>query len=92
MQVLPLGASKGAGVEWLLEHLGVSPRHVMALGDGENDLEMLQLAEVGVAMGNAGFKVKAAASAVVATNDEGGVADAIERFVLEPRRVLVRSH
>ncbi len=40
MQVLPLGASKGAGVAWLLDHLGVDPRHVMALGDGDNDVEM----------------------------------------------------
>jgi hydroxymethylpyrimidine pyrophosphatase-like HAD family hydrolase len=34
VQVLPLGGSKGAGVAWLLDHLGVDPRHVMALGDG----------------------------------------------------------
>ena len=42
-QVLPLGASKGVGVAWLLERLGVDPGDVMALGDAENDLEMLQL-------------------------------------------------
>jgi hydroxymethylpyrimidine pyrophosphatase-like HAD family hydrolase len=54
MQVLPLGASKGAGVSWLLDRLGVAPEAVMALGDGENDVEMLQLAGLGVAVGNAG--------------------------------------
>lgn len=42
-QVLPLGASKGAGVEWLLERLGVAPENVMALGDAENDVEMLRV-------------------------------------------------
>lgn len=46
LQVLPLGASKGVGVEWLLAHMGVAAEHVMALGDGENDVEMLQLAGV----------------------------------------------
>lgn len=46
MQVLPLGASKGNGVAWLLDHLGVDATHVMAMGDGENDVEMLQLAGV----------------------------------------------
>jgi hypothetical protein len=57
---------------------------------GENDLEMLQLASVGVAMGNAGANVTAAAQFTTATNDAGGVADAIERFVLQPRRVVVQ--
>ena len=41
-QVLPPGASKGAGVALLLEELGVQPESLMALGDGENDVEMLQ--------------------------------------------------
>lgn len=38
LEVLPLGASKGAGVAWLLDRLGVDPSCVMALGDGENDV------------------------------------------------------
>jgi HAD superfamily hydrolase (TIGR01484 family) len=42
-QVLPPGASKGAGVALLLRELGVRPEHLMALGDGENDVEMLQV-------------------------------------------------
>ena len=42
-QVLPAGASKGVGVAALLAHLGISPTHLMALGDGENDVEMLQV-------------------------------------------------
>lgn len=52
----------------------------------ENDIEMLQLAALGVAMGNAGARVKAVARAVVGTNDEDGVAQAIEAHVLAPRR------
>ncbi len=86
MQVLPLGASKGAGVAWLLDHLGMSYSNVLAVCDGENDLEMLSMAGIGVAMGNAGPTVRAVADAVVATNNEAGVAEAIQRFVLEPQR------
>lgn len=82
LEVLPEGASKGAGLAWLLEHMGVDPQGVMAMGDGENDIEMLHLAGVSVAMGNAGPKVKAAADVIVASNDEDGVAEAIHRFVL----------
>jgi hydroxymethylpyrimidine pyrophosphatase-like HAD family hydrolase len=85
LQVLPLGASKGAGVSWLLNHLGMDSAGLLALGDGENDIKMLQLAAVGVAMGNAGAKVKAAADVVVGSNDEDGVAQAIHEYVLKPR-------
>jgi hydroxymethylpyrimidine pyrophosphatase-like HAD family hydrolase len=85
LQVLPLGASKGEGVSWLLNHLGMSPTGLLAMGDGENDIEMLQLAAVSAAMNNAGPKVKAAADYVMGSNDEDGVAQAIQRFVLEPR-------
>lgn len=90
-QVLPLGSSKGEGVAWLLNHLGLSPAGLLALGDGENDIEMLQLAAVSAAMGNAGHKVKAAADFVVGSNDEDGVAQAVERFVLQPRGVGVAA-
>nr|ADF43173.1 HDH1m [Chlamydomonas reinhardtii] len=87
LEVLPLGGSKGAGLSWLLDWLGVAPEQVLALGDGENDVEMLQLAGLGVAMGNAGPKARAAADVVLAaTNDQDGVAEAIQRFVLEPAR------
>ena len=84
-----MGASKGSGVAWLLNHMQVPASEVMAMGDGENDLEMLQLAAWGVAMGNAGGQLKAVADAVVSSNDELGVAEAIRQFVLEPREVRV---
>ena len=82
MQVLPLGASKGSGLAWLLNHLSIPFENVLAIGDGENDLEMIEMVGVGVAMGNAGPKVKAIADAVVTSNDDDGVAEAIRRFVL----------
>ena len=52
------------------------------MGDGENDLEMVGMVGWGVAMANGSDKTKAVAKAVVSSNDEGGVAEAIARFIL----------
>jgi Cof subfamily protein (haloacid dehalogenase superfamily) len=82
IEVLPPGASKGRGVKMLLDDLGFAPHEMLAIGDGENDLEMLQMAGVGVAMGNAGTAVKAIADYVTTDNNHSGVAEAIERFAL----------
>lgn len=59
---------------------------VMAVGDSRNDVPMLRWAGIGVAMGNALPEVREAVTYVTATNDEDGVARAIERFALEPLR------
>ena len=84
LEVLPRGGSKGAGVAALLERVGVPPDAVMALGDAENDIGMLELAGLAIAMGNAPDAVRAVADHVSASNAEGddGAARAIERFVL----------
>ncbi|MGQ9889086.1 MAG: HAD family hydrolase [Aggregatilineales bacterium] len=82
LELLPPGASKGAALRALLRDLRVDPQRVLAIGDGENDVEMVQLAGVGVAVGNADAHLKAVADHVVATNDSDGVAEAVERFVL----------
>lgn len=84
LEVLPSGTSKGAGLRALLKEMQIAPAHVMAVGDGENDIEMIQLAGIGVAVGNAADALKAAADHVVASADADGVAEAIERFVLPP--------
>lgn len=82
LEVLPKNTSKGAGVAQLLRDLDVKPQHTMAIGDAENDLSMLELVGWAVAVGNASEGVKQLADVVVSTNDEGGVAEAIERFAL----------
>ena len=82
VEVLPAGASKGEAVARLLDDMGVRPEEVVALGDGENDVELLQLAGVGVAMGNATEAAVRAAQHQVAANDADGWAEAVERFVL----------
>ena len=75
-------ANKGAGLLALCAHLGIDPAQAMAIGDGRNDLAMIQAAGLGVAMANADAPVLAAADHVTGSNDESGVAQAIEKFVL----------
>ncbi|KAL0311924.1 UNVERIFIED_CONTAM: Endoribonuclease YBEY, chloroplastic [Sesamum radiatum] len=80
LELVPPGSSKGSGVGVLLDHLGVTPKEVMAIGDGENDVEMLKLASLGVALSNGSEKAKAVADVIGISNDEDGVADAIYRY------------
>ncbi len=82
LEVLPSGASKSGGLKRLLADEGIDPQHVLALGDGENDIEMIALAGIGVAMANATEHLKAIANHITASNDDDGVALAVERFVL----------
>ncbi|MBE0690039.1 MAG: HAD family phosphatase [Anaerolineae bacterium] len=82
LEILPPNGGKGAALKALLKELQVPSEQALAIGDAENDLEMLQIAGVAVAVGNADQKVKDAADHVVASNDEDGVAEAIERFAL----------
>jgi len=74
--------NKGAGLKQLCRILKLEPTNVMAIGDSDNDLQMLQFAGLGVAMGNASADVKAVANHVTLPFDEDGVANAIEKFVL----------
>eukprot|EP00177_Eucheuma_denticulatum_P004749 GFKZ01008633.1.p1 GENE.GFKZ01008633.1~~GFKZ01008633.1.p1 ORF type:complete len:121 (-),score=24.50 GFKZ01008633.1:35-397(-) len=83
LEVLPPGASKGYGVQKLLERLGVEVGDVLAIGDAENDLELLRMVGYSCAVGNALPEVKAAARFTdFRSNDDDGVAQAIERFIL----------
>ncbi len=82
VEILPPGCSKASALKVLLQDLKIAPEHVMAMGDAENDIEMIQMVGVGVAMGQADQAVKDAADDVTASCDEDGVAQAIERYVL----------
>lgn len=83
IEVLPPNTSKGSALKVLLKEMGITANQVMAIGDGENDVEMLQMAGLGVAMGNANDHVKSVANTTTKTNDEDGVAEAIEKYVLK---------
>lgn len=82
LEILPKSVDKGKGLILLSEVLGISVDKMMAIGDQENDLAMVQQAGFGVAMGNATQIVKDAAQFITKTNDEHGVAYAIEQYVL----------
>lgn len=84
IECLPAGASKGEGLLRLTGELEVPPPEVMFVGDGANDADALLLAGWGVCVGNACEEAKMCADVVLEeTNDEGGLAVAIERWVLE---------
>lgn len=76
------GVSKGKTLLYLGQLLGIKREEIMAFGDGTNDIDMLKEAGLGVAMANAAVCVKEAADVVADSNDEEGVAKAIEKYVL----------
>lgn len=75
--------SKAGALRELGKILGVLPEEMMAIGDSPNDMAMMQLAGMPVAVGNAKDEVKAIAKYVTASNHEDGVARAVEKFVLK---------
>lgn len=81
LEFLSPGIDKGNGLEILSEHLGINMDETMAIGDAENDLSMIKKAHIGVAMDNAFQNIKDAANYVTTSNDESGVAHAINKFV-----------
>ena len=82
IEINALNVNKGTSLLILGEQLGISKDEIMALGDGDNDFEMLQCVGVGVAMANAEEHVLQAAKYVTSTNNEDGVAEAIYKYAL----------
>jgi Cof subfamily protein (haloacid dehalogenase superfamily) len=80
--VMDQRCSKASGVMSLARQLDIPLQEIMALGDNNNDIPMLQAVGWGVAMGQAAAAVQAAAQAVTASNAEDGVAQAIEIYAL----------
>jgi Cof subfamily protein (haloacid dehalogenase superfamily) len=82
LEILDPSAGKGNAVKQLAEKLGIKREEVICIGDGENDLSMIEYAGCGVAMANAESIVKEAAQFHTLSNNENGVAHAIEKLVL----------
>ena len=82
IDIIPRGGGKSAGIHKFMEEYGIERSEIMAFGDGENDIDMLQFAGIGVAMGNAGDKVKAAADYVTDSVDANGIENALRHFGL----------
>lgn len=74
--------SKAEALRFLMRKLDVKAEELMACGDSPNDIEMIKLAGIGVVVGNATEEMKSLADYITDTNDNDGVAKAIERFVL----------
>ncbi|WP_087972546.1 Cof-type HAD-IIB family hydrolase [Oceanobacillus rekensis] len=78
----PKGVSKARALNFLCDKIGITMKEVMAVGDSLNDIKMIQEAGIGVAMGNAQVAIKKVANFTTDTNNEDGVAKAIEKYVL----------
>lgn len=81
LEITHKNATKGAALRFIANHLGIRANQIMAVGDSENDVTMIEYAGVGVAMGNAEEQIIRIADLVVANNDEDGVADAVNRVI-----------
>ncbi|GCF92525.1 sugar phosphate phosphatase [Enterococcus florum] len=82
LEVLNREASKGAALRELAAYLSINASEIMAIGDAQNDLSMIEYAGLGIAMGNATEEIKAAADHIVASNAEDGVKEAIDRWAM----------
>ena len=77
------GIDKAKALETVLTKLGVNKEEIVAFGDGHNDISMVRYAGVGIAMGNAVQELKDIADYVTLSNDEDGIAYAIDKFIKE---------
>ena len=82
LEVMNLGVTKGNAVKILADMYGLQREEIIAIGDNENDISMIEYAGLGIAMGNAEDVLKEAADYITGDYQADGVADAIERFIL----------
>ena len=82
LEITPQGVSKGTGLADLCSILGISIAEAIGVGDAFNDVPMLKMAGLGVAMGNSNEAALQAADAVVGDNDHDGIAEVIDRYLL----------
>ena len=82
LEIVPVGVSKGTTLKKLADNLGINQEEVIAIGDDENDISMIEYAGLGVAMGNAKEIVKDKANHITLTNNQNGVGEVIRKFIL----------
>ena len=83
VEIFANGASKGIALGKLAAHLGISRDEIACIGDGENDLPMFEASGMKFAMGNAVDKLKEKADFILPSNNEDGVANAINNYILK---------
>ena len=81
-QVIPLDAKKSIALRKMAGLLGIPEGRLVAVGDNYNDIDMIEGADIGVAMGNAPDEVKEHADVVVATNNCSGIAEVVDQIIL----------
>lgn len=81
IEVMPKGVSKGSALLRIGEELNITTDEMMAFGDAENDMEMIRTVKYGIAMGNAMESLKAIAYDVTDTNENKGIAKALDKYV-----------
>ena len=81
IEIMPKDANKGTALAFLAQSLGLRREQVMAMGDAENDLSMLEYAYHSVAMSNGTEKIKSVCRYQTMSNDECGVAKMIDRVL-----------
>jgi len=74
--------NKAVGLRKLIDHLGLTTEEVAAFGDGHNDFEMIEAVGSGIAMGNAAEELKVKARYVTKSLNEGGIAYAVDKWIL----------
>ncbi|WP_160685805.1 Cof-type HAD-IIB family hydrolase [Clostridium sp. C2-6-12] len=82
LEIMPSNASKTSAISVLQKKFNVKQSEIIAMGDNYNDIDMLEYAGLGIAMGNAPEEVKKHGNHVTLTNDEDGVAVALEKYII----------
>ena len=80
LEISPRGVTKALGLQILCRYLGIPIEESVAVGDADNDIDVLKAAGLSVAMGNANKTVKDLCDVIVADNDRDGVVEVIDRF------------
>ena len=83
LEVVNKDIDKGFALKFLASYFGIDMSQTMAIGDYNNDIDMIKAAGIGIAMENAGDEVKKNATYITSSNDDDGVCKAIEKFVFE---------
>lgn len=82
LEIVPMGVSKGDSLKFLTDSFGIKREEVIAIGDDENDISMIEFAGLGVAMANAKEIVKTYADYITDSNEKNGVAKVINKYLL----------
>lgn len=82
-EIISKDASKGKAILYLAKNWGINHDEIMAIGDQDNDIELLKTAHIKVAVGNASEGLKAIATYIAPSVEDDGVVDAIKKFILD---------